>query len=69
MPEQDTEALFLVCCIGGCKFSVLSKSTQYLPSEFVSELKTCFDVDVDKDIEGCIHPTCFLCPKVVSRCS
>ena len=68
--EQHAEALRQVCRIEGCKFSALSRSTQYPACEFVSELKACFDVEVDKDIER-VHPPniCFLCRKVVSRYS
>ena len=42
----------LVCRIGGCKFSALSRSTHYAPCEVVSELKGAVSHALDPSAES-----------------
>ena len=61
-------ALAKVCRIGGRKFTSLSRPTEYPAREFVSDLRHCFGVDVERDEED-IHPPsiCTICRRQVSR--
>ena len=67
--ERDRQELINVCRIGGRRFTSLSRANQYPAREFATELKTCFEVDVEKD-EDDVHPQliCVVCRRVVRRC-
>ncbi len=66
--DTHTHALLNVCRIGGKRFSSLSRPTQYPASQFILELRACFDADVGKDEAG-VHPPaiCHICRSVVLR--
>ena len=53
--ERHRQELINVCRIGGKRFTSLSRANQYPAREFATELKTCFEVDVEKDEDG-VHP-------------
>ena len=68
MENEHARSLSKVCRIGGRRFSTLSRSTTYLAGDYVEELKGCFGVSVQDDVEG-VHPPsiCVICRQVVSR--
>ena len=67
--ERYRQDLINVCRIGGKRFTSLSTANQYPAREFATELKTCFEVDVEKDEDG-VHPPsiCVVWRRVVHRC-
>ena len=60
--ERHRQELINVCRIGGKRLTSVSRANQYPAREFATELKTCFEVDVEKDEDG-VHPPsiCVVC--------
>ena len=66
--DQHKVALSNVCPVCGQRFPTLSKSTAYPAEDVIVELKECFGISVDKDVDG-VHPPsiCLICRQVVQR--
>ena len=66
--DRQHRVLSKVCRVGRRNFSSFSRSTEYSAIEFVEELKECFGIEVQCDIDG-VHPPSIsvICRRLVAR--